>query len=747
MFSNFRSATLALSIAAAFSGCQTSPQAKEAKFLKRGEALAAKKDYSKAILEFRNAAAAMPKDAEPPYQIGLAYLASGDSVNAARAFHQATELNPKHLQAQLKLAELMTVSRYPQYLQEAASRLENAFGDSPANPEVADTLAVAEFKLGKSHDAVQRLEQALERFPDHLKSSLDLAQMKIYAKDWEGAERVLKQAVAGSPQLPQAAVALGEFYNFRGRPDDAQGEFEKALELDPQNGPALLGLAAIQIAAKRMDDAERTYQRIATLPGASYRPMHAIFLYQTGKPSAAISELEKLAKADPADRSIRSLLVAAYLGAGRQPEAAKTLDDALRRNPKDSDALLQRGELRLKWSKPQDAEKDFSEALHFRPDSAPLHFALAQAYAAESRTGVEQEEFHRALELSPHFLQARLSLEASYLSARQGKAALGVMDSAPDDQKNSAAWLIGRNWALISAGDLKAARAGIDQALHAGRPADAVYQDGALRFLQRDPAGARTDMEELLERDASDTKAVELMMSAYEESGELSKGVARLTRLVEAHPESAPLLQLLGVAYAHSGDSAAARKTFERAKAADPRLAAPELALAEMDIQEGRAQDAQAALSSILATDPRNTRALLLKAGAADSSGDRTGAEAAYRAALDVEPSNLVALNNLAYDLAIDNPDEALKLAQQASELAPGSANIDDTLGRIYYRKGLYSMSVEYLKTAVAADPTPRRQFHLAMSYLKSGDRATGLPILTKALQKQPTLAKTETDW
>src|SRR5215472_18891197 len=101
---------LALLLAAA-SGCQTSPQAKEQRFLRRGQAQMAKKDYTRAVLEFRSAAQAMPNDPEPYYQLGLASLGAGDGNTAVQAFRKTLQLNPKHNGAQLKLAELMVASR------------------------------------------------------------------------------------------------------------------------------------------------------------------------------------------------------------------------------------------------------------------------------------------------------------------------------------------------------------------------------------------------------------------------------------------------------------------------------------------------------------------------------------------------------------------------------------------------------------------------------------------------------------
>ena len=113
-------------------GCSRSPQARETQYLKRGIALTAKKDYTRAVLEFRNAIKVMPSAAEPYYQLGLAYLASGSSLNGIIALRRAVELDPKHAAAQLKLAELMSTSRDEDVLRDAALRLESILVASPA---------------------------------------------------------------------------------------------------------------------------------------------------------------------------------------------------------------------------------------------------------------------------------------------------------------------------------------------------------------------------------------------------------------------------------------------------------------------------------------------------------------------------------------------------------------------------------------------------------------------------------------
>ena len=89
-------------------GCGAFSPKNEAAFLTRGRQLLAEKDYSRALLEFRNAAKVAPKDAEPHYQLGLTYLQSGDYPAAILALRHCLELDPRHSGAQLKSSEMMT---------------------------------------------------------------------------------------------------------------------------------------------------------------------------------------------------------------------------------------------------------------------------------------------------------------------------------------------------------------------------------------------------------------------------------------------------------------------------------------------------------------------------------------------------------------------------------------------------------------------------------------------------------------
>jgi Tfp pilus assembly protein PilF len=687
----------------------------------------------------------MPKDGEPKYQSGLAYLALGDLAKAAANLRWAIELNPKDQRAQLKLGELMASSSSKDVVQRANIPLQEVLSASPNNPDAIDALALAEWKLGKTDEAVGRLEDTLRKFPSRLHTSVELARLKLGQKDMAGAEQLLKQAVAGDPKSSLAELALAQLYLVTNQPAKAEVELHNALRLDPKNGTALMGLAAIQMAGKRTAEAEETYRRLAALPIVEFKPLHAMFLYSQGKRDAALAEFEKLAKEDPDDRAARTRLFTAYVRMGKDRAAQNLVAAALKKNPKDTDMLLERAGLSLQSGNVGEAEKDILDVLRFKPDFAEAHTAMALVDNVKGLALSERHELSEALRPNPALLQARLALARNYVQANESKSALDLLNEVPANQRGALAVITERNWALLGTGETKELRSALDQALRAGRAPELVIQDGVLRLRQADYSGAIADAEEAIRN--NDLRGARLLAGAYQAQKQPAKAEKRLKELLGAHPKSAPLANLLGLWYLETGNLSEARTAFESALSADPKFLDAGLSLAGIDTREKHLDAARQRLLWFVAAYPKNVAPLLMLGEVAGEMGDQEEALRRYRAALALDGSNVVALNNVAYTLASSQPDEALKYARQASELAPDNAMVHDTLGWVYYKKMIYGTAVTYLEKAVAEEPTPRRQFHLAVCYLKQGQRAVGEKTLQLALRQDPNLPASEKGW
>ena len=96
-----------LLVALASSACVRSPEAKSAAAMEAGKKLLEQKDAARAILQFRNAVQATPRNPEAHYQLALGYLAAGDLQNGVASLRRALELNPQHAGARFRLADLM----------------------------------------------------------------------------------------------------------------------------------------------------------------------------------------------------------------------------------------------------------------------------------------------------------------------------------------------------------------------------------------------------------------------------------------------------------------------------------------------------------------------------------------------------------------------------------------------------------------------------------------------------------------
>jgi tetratricopeptide (TPR) repeat protein len=704
-----------------------------------GKKLLQNKDAEHAILQFRNAAQATPKNPEIYYQLAVAYLTVGDAREGIRALRKTIELNPKHSLAQIRLSQLMLSTNDQSLSQEARKRLEGVLQDTPDNPNALHALALTDLQMGQFQEASQKLERALAGAPKELILSATLADAKLQQKDPKGAEAVLLKAIEDAPKSPEARVLLGRFYIFQQRIAEAEQQFQSALGLEPNHIQGLLSMATLQNASGRKAEAEQTFKKLSGLHDKNYEHAHAYFLFVNGKQDEAVKELEAIYNRDPQDRPTRTRLVAAYRAVNRIQDARKILDAALKKNSKDLDCLLQRAELTVAEGKYQDAEMDLNQVLHLKPDSAELHYALSRLQALRGSPLKQREELFEALRLNPFLLPVRMDLINLLLNMNAAQTALELADSAPESQRPK--FLAVRNWALFALNDLKQMRAGIDQGLSTGKTADLLIQDGVWKLAQKDAVGARASLEEALKVNPTDVRALEALRLSYSMQQQSPAAVKRVKDYVSQQPNSAPAQHFLGMMLWANGDVPQARQAFLAAKAAEPRYRQADMSLIQMDVAEKHWDEAKRKLRELIAAEPNQIRAQHWLGELEEFQGNHQKALELFRKVIESEPQNADALNNAAYILSTfaNQPDEALRYAQKAQELAPQDLDVADTLGWAFYQKGLYPSAVTHLERAASKEGgNVVWKYHLAMAYVKAGNPKRGRTVYEAALKHNP---------
>jgi tetratricopeptide (TPR) repeat protein len=680
----------------------------------------------------------MPSDAEPYYQQALVHLAAGDFRQAIENLQSAIELNPKHGQAQLKLAELMTTSSVSRDVKEAKAKIQEFLSSQPDDMEAISALAAADWKLGLSEDAESHLKKALEKFPQNLRARALLAKIHVLNKDLPGAEEVLKQAANTSPRSIAVLMAAAEFYSVLGKAPEAEGYFRRVLEVEPNQPEALMDLAALKKALGQSAEVEQIYQRLATMPQPKYRALHAIFLFDSGRAAEAIPELEQLRRQDSTDRGIRSLLVNAYTAVGRTTEAERIVSEALAKNPKDVAAFFQRSLTRLRAGRIPEAQTDLSEVLSLQPSSAEAHFLQAMIYQRSGAFKTEQHELAETLRLKPDLLPARLELARVLVHNGAGQAAIELVDSALAVQKTSPALIAQRNWALFLVGDATRLAKGIQEGLAISRTPELLVQDALLSLQQGRVDAAQKSITETLKLNPAEVRALNLWARVLSRRGSPEPA---LRAYAKEHADLAPVQQFYGellLSLRNRGDAAAA---FRQAKASQSEFPPADFSLAQMAIEDGRPEEARRILQPML-TGPSATRAHLMMAAVEQMQHNMPEAIRHFEIVTAAEPGNVAALNDLAYLLVETGRggEEALKYAQRAKELAPHDPNVEDTLGWVLYHRGMYSMALQYLRDSVSKQNAPVTNLHLAMTYAKTGDVRQGREFLETARRQRPDL-------
>jgi uncharacterized protein (TIGR03790 family) len=149
------------------------------------------------------------------------------------------------------------------------------------------------------------------------------------------------------------------------------------------------------------------------------------------------------------------------------------------------------------------------------------------------------------------------------------------------------------------------------------------------------------------------------------------------------------------------------------------------------------------ALEAATSMEERLSQAHTLLATLLEAAGEHDLAIDRYRRILAHTPRDPVALNNLAYELAVrkNQPADALPIAERARLLEPRNPLIVDTLGLIHHLLGNHTEALRFLAQAVKGAPAnPEIRLHAAAAHLAAGQLDAAERELTRAVALRPDL-------
>jgi tetratricopeptide (TPR) repeat protein len=272
------------------------------------------------------------------YAICLVKLKQFDQ--AAKVFQRTVTLDPGDSQERRLLATVQLMAKKPT---DALATLEPLLRTS--NPDAGSLeLASAAYEDAKdTARAVTTLRQAILLDPRDVNLYLDFANLSYVHGSFQVGIDVINDGLGLQPKAAPLYFARGVLYVQLAKYDEAQADFEKAYELDPNQS---LSAAALGLAAAQQNDLDRALAKVQK--SLVSKPNDAFMLYlqadilasksaEPGTPDfqLALRSAQKAVTLQPSLGVARGVLAKLDLEAGHYHEAVEQCRKALETDPND----------------------------------------------------------------------------------------------------------------------------------------------------------------------------------------------------------------------------------------------------------------------------------------------------------------------------------------------------------------------------------------------------------------------------
>ncbi len=748
------------------------------KHIARGEEYLQKRRFEEAVMEFRTAADIDKSSAKAHWGLARAYENLGQFYEAIDELREATDLDANNLEAKTKLGNYFLLANPPQ-IPETEKILEDIFARNPNFIEgyvLKASLLAAQKKPEK--EVLDVLNQAVALNPNRTETYLSQARFFIKSGKADEAEKAINKGISVNPKAAPGYLEYARFLDYSDRANDAEAQYKKAVEVEPKNIEAGQSIAEFYLAQKQFDKAEQAYKNLALVQENSPESQMdlANFYTQVGRADDAVKIYGEIIARQPEYVRARYKLGEIYLDRRENAKVTEQVEELLKINDKDEEALMLRARASMQENKAEDAVKDLEEILKKKPSQKNALFYMTQARLALGQVDQARAFIGDLEKYHPGFLKTKLlKIQASFAGGESENALResnelldAIKNTYPNAETNAQALedlriraLSARGLAYLQLGKLTEARADL-QAVQSFSPnsAAAIVNLAKVAVAQNNLAEASNLYQKALAADGKNFDALSGVVNVLSKQNQFAEAHRKIDKSIGENANQAdisPALHYLkSNVFMAERNQSSAEEELKKAMAIDDGYLPAFSAYASLLAARNQTGEAVEQYKKIIEKKP-SASIFTLIGMLEDARGNAAEAEKNYRKALEVEPEMPIAANNLAWLIAANggNLDEALQLAQTTVNKNQTAAGYRDTLGWVYHKKGLHAPAVEQLKKAVMLDELEARQantnvnpayrLRLGMALASAGDKSSARREVEISLQNGKNLSEKET--
>ncbi|KAF0182307.1 MAG: hypothetical protein FD164_1146 [Nitrospirae bacterium] len=638
------------------------------------------------------------KTKEELYAEGVRLLNENNPGGAIVALKNALEKDSNFVDARFQLARAYVKNGK---VDAADKELQKVLLQNPALKDAHIELARVLLLLGKPDEAIREATPYMNESAD----ALETAGLAYAAKNnYDEAITLLKKAAATSDPRSDAGLSLAQVYANAGRMTDAKTQIATVLEKSPGKTKALYLLGQLQLAENKPDEAQKTYDQI-------------------------------LAK-NPTDSEAAYRKAMIYLSRGQEDQALALGRQLLEKAPKSALGNLIEGLALFHQKKYGESIAPLQRGVGAMP--SPLgYFYLGQAHFYKNEPEQAMNQFQKALDLNPNFVQARIFSALVLLQQRRTDDAITEAKKAIEkDEKNAVAYNVLAS-ALMAKGQVDEASRAFSRAIEiAPNYADAHMKKGMLSLSLGKVQEAENELKTVVNLSPELLNSRMMLFTHYMRQKQHDKALQLMKDGLKGTSDDGFLYNAMAATAFAGNKPDDGLKYLQKAKELNPALPDPYINTASYYLRLKQPEKAAAEYQALLVKDPKNLKALLSLGMLAEQQKKDAEALSYYTKAKEAgTPFGAAALAE--YHMRKQQSDRAISVLDDSIKSHAKEFALYEMKGLIYLSEKKFKEALKTFEAAEAVDANRALPF-IVNTHAAAGDYAAALGKLEAALKAKP---------
>ena len=756
-------------------GC-ASKEEKRDQFLEKGIRLYEAGDYTKAVLEFKNA---LQLDSDFPlgyFHLGRTFFKQGNIKKAESSLSKALKLDEGLNEARLDLGVILIMAGAGE---KALETIKPLLDKDPVHARALLIAARAYLSLERPEKAIESLEK-IDESKKKKEVLFAFAQACILMEDTEKVKEYMYQYQKAAPDDPASYKVLSGIYAKEKQLEKAEDQIRKLIEQKKAAPPYSLLLCKFFLDTNQEERATAEFDRLTRKNAQenTYKFAYAEFLFKKKRFEQSRALLAEAVRNTPDSWQARDYLVMVYLAQAKVDDALKELNGFLQRDVKEGkiEALLKKGQILtrlVRWKEAMqqcdlaltieannpsahllkgkilfqkgnydDAIIHLRQVVDIKPSEQEGYLFLARTLAVSGNVSLAIEELKRGLKSLPQNTVLRMELITYYQRQREWEKALEMANIGLEQQPENLSFLIQKGRMLTVLKKLDRGEKVFKSIIQSHSQKSVGYLElGRLQRQAGDYEKAIALFEKALNLKGDKATALTLLVETYLATKQEKEAEALCQQLLKEKPENAFLLATLGSIYFQQGEYQEAEKQFKEAIEVSPHWDRPHYGLVALYAKTNRLHEAADDLHTMYSQNPQSFRTGFTLSVIYQKLGQHEKAIALLEDLAARYPNVISVNNNLAYLHAEHSQDpeqlkKALDYAHKALTRAPENPQVLDTVAWVELKSGNLDRAMKYADSvAKGAEKDPTINYHTGLISARIGKKQVAAEYLSKAIE------------